>query len=109
MAGLVTMEQMIDHLRERRFLTSDTIEQHLSEADYITSAVMRQWVQGALKDEHQALEERLLTKVRELQASTTATQADFDSRVTRANELFDTRQAELTQAFGQRDTQLRGH
>jgi hypothetical protein len=109
MAGLVTMEQMINHLRENRFLTSDTIEQHLSEADYITSAVMRQWVQGALKDEHQALEERLLTKVRELQASTTATQADFDSRVTRANEVFDTRQAELTQAFEQRDTQLRGH
>jgi hypothetical protein len=109
MAGLITMEQMINHLREHRFITGETIEQHLGEAGYITSAAMRQWVQGALREEHEALEARLLTQVRELQASTTATQADFDSRVTRANEVFDARQAELTQAFEQRDAQLREH
>ena len=43
MAGLITLEQLRDHLRDNRFLTGDTIEAHLSEADYITSAMMRQW------------------------------------------------------------------
>ena len=66
MAGFpITQGQLEDHLRDHGFLTNSTIAAHLEQADYLTSAAMRQWVQGALRDEHTALEKRLVDSVRD--------------------------------------------
>ena len=105
----ITQDQPEAHLRDHAFLTIATVEQHIEQAHYLTSAAMRHWVMGALREEHQALKQRLVDSVRELHDRTAATQSDFDSRVGDANAVSDQRQAELTADFESRDAQLREH
>ena len=67
MAGFpVTLEQMESYLREHGFITKATIESHLQGMSCITTAAMRQFVSGALHDEHTALENRLVQSVQDL-------------------------------------------
>ena len=77
----ITHDQMVQHLSDFRFITADTIEQHLSEMSYATGAAMRQFVMGELKNEHEALEKRLVNSVRELHDQTARTQSEFVGRM----------------------------
>ncbi len=97
----ITQGQLETYLEQRGFITNSTLEDHLNQAAYVTGAGMREWVMGALKDEHEALEKRLVDSVRELHDRTAATQGDFDTRLGTATSTFDQRSAEL-------DTRLNG-
>ena len=57
MAGFpITRDQMENHLRGHGFITNAMMEPHLEQMSNITSAAMRQFVTGALREEHAALE-----------------------------------------------------
>ena len=110
MAGFpMTFDQMEAHLRENGFFTSHTLESHLEQMSYITSAAMRQFVNGALRDEHVTLEQRLTQSVQDLHDRTAAAHAGFEARVEDANSTFEGCQAELATTFENRDAQLREH
>ena len=64
----ITHDQFVAHLSDHGFVTNSTIEGHLEQADYLTSAGMRQWVMGALREEHNALEKRLVDNVNKINA-----------------------------------------
>ena len=70
---------------------------------------MRQFVNGTLRDEHVALEQRLTQSIQDLHDRTSAVHAGFEARVEDANSTFEERQAELATAFENRETQLREH
>jgi len=54
-----TMHQMVRHLADHRFISGQTMEDHLKDAKYVTAEKMREFISGELKSEHDALEARL--------------------------------------------------
>ena len=110
MAGFpITLNQMVEHFREFGFITNATLESHLEQMSYVTSANMQQFVNGQLRNEHVALESRLQQSVQDLYDRTAAIHAGLETRVADANSMFEPRQADLASAFEGRDTQLRQH
>ena len=119
----ITMEQMQHYLTEHRFITGDTIEQHLQDMRYMTNANMREFVSGELKTEHDALEARLTASVQAVKDSVQTVhdkvvqdQASFEQRVSAANATFDAasatsqqRQAELAASLAQSEATMREH
>ena len=119
----ITMEQMQHYLAEHRFITGDTIEQHLQDMRYMTNANMREFVSGELKTEHDALEARLTASVQAVKDSVQTVhdkvvqdQANFEQRVSAANATFDAasttsqqRQAELAAGLAQSEATMREH
>ena len=112
----VTQEQMETHLRDHRFITGHTIEQHLQEMSHITIFTMRQFVMGEFKNEHERLEACFAQSVQEVRDSvqgvhnrTVQAHAEFEGRMGTANATFEQRQAELAAGFQTSDARLREH
>ena len=59
----ITHDQLVSHLAEQGFITNRTIQEHLEETEYVKGATMRQWVATELRQEHDALEKRLVESV----------------------------------------------
>ena len=105
----ITHDQLVNHLAEQGLITNLTIQEHLEETEYVKGATMRQWVAAELRQEHDALERRLVESVRDLFNRTSAMADSFDARVEAATAQLSPRQDSVTSDIKSRDDQLRQH
>ena len=105
----ITQDQLVNHLAEQGFITNRTIQEHIEEAGYVKGATMRQWIATDLRNEHDALEKRLVDKVQDLYNRTSTMADTFDARVEAATSQLSACQEQVTSVIQSRDDQLRQH
>ena len=93
----ITQDQLVTHLADQGFITNRTIQEHIEEAGYVKGATMRQWIATELRQEHDALEKRLVDKVQELHDRTSTMADGFDARVVSAQSVIQSRDDQLRQ------------
>ena len=93
----ITHDQLVVHLADQGFITNRTIQEHIEEAGYVKGATMRQWIATDLRNEHDALEKRLVDRVQELHDRTSTMAEGFDSRVASAQSVIQARDDQLRQ------------